>query len=468
MKRKISLILVLAMILSVFSVQIAGAEELPYISYDDYITGTDGGWDSIRFDDVIQGTDGLAGNYVQEREGNVAGIADKVQVRGWNGFDQEIKRYGYIIDDKEVVLKEEFVLRDVPDAAAVKEAAAGHGYDYAARYYIEVDVSQWTETHNIKFCAELEDGTVITLWGNGAFPVEIYFTRLSADSTPTPQPTQAPLNEEDTLPGIAFIFDNEDIVDELAMGITSSNHLQYIEFDRDKKCATIMVAGGEDPNLYVPLTQMCMERDIEVSADTYKAILFGFRFDPAEAFNEPGATVPGAVYWQTEDNTGFNETKKQVFTVKLADEMQFSVANIEKQKKWTGTAADFRYDFIDTCDNDFTFNLYFIAFFKTVAGAEEFAKNYAEKGTAAFPATPTPAPTATPAPTEVPTATPEPTTPSETAGAATEAPKATEKAAESDKAAELKGGNTGLIIGIIAAVVVIAAVAIIVIKKKKK
>lgn len=450
--RKVSLLLVLAIVMSMFAVPAVNAEQAAeWISYDEYSGQIWGGWDSIRFDDVIQGEDGLGAQYVKDRDYDIVGIADKLQIRGWLAFTDPVVSYGYIVDDKEIVLDEAFF---VETEQPVYDAAASIGLDYAYRFYIEIDVSSWTGTHNIKYCAKLEDGTIVTLINNALIPLEFDFTRTTEGATPTPEPTKAPLNEGDDVPGVWIMFDNDYAIETLQDYIGSSNHILSIDLNEELKCAEIYVQGADDPNIYVPLTMLAND---DISADEYKAIAFCYQFDPSEAFGEIGNDMAGGLYWQTEDHMGFGEDKKQSYKSQNTSDIQVTVVSMEKPKKWTGLAQDFRYDFLDTCNNDFTFNLYYIAFFKTAAGAEAFAQKYAEVGNEAFPATPVPTEVPTKAPTEAPT-----TAPEVTEAPATEAPK-------SDDAAKKDGGsNIGLIIGIVAAVVVAAAAAVIIIKKKKK
>jgi hypothetical protein len=209
----------------------------------------------------------------------------------------------------------------------------------------------------------------------------------------------------------------------------------------------------------------------ELDTEKYKILQIGARIDPA-------AGDRGQFYFQTDENSGYDEPKDVLFDYENTSEKQYVNVNLGKNKKWTGLMSDCRLDPFSGSSVECEYELYYMAFFTNENAAKEFGDKWLAEGSITVP---TSEPTPTKAPTEVPTATPEVTPtekPVETQAPATEAktdaPVATEKAAEptAPKTDDNKpsGPNVGLIIGIVVGVVAIAAIVagVLISKKKKK
>lgn len=161
----------------------------------------------------------------------------------------------------------------------------------------------------------------------------------------------------------------------------------------------------------------------------------------------------GQIYYTTSVNGNLQES--QTATAKYKNSADWQYANIDLNELdnglCTGDYTALRFDVFSNCPADCTVEVAYIAFFKSVAAAEQFAANGAkfEEG----PATATPAAAS---PTTKATA-----KPTSSAKAATPTPKSTEKTGMS---------TTTIVIIIVAAVVVVGggATAVILIMKKKK
>ncbi len=269
----------------------------------------------------------------------------------------------------------------------------------------------------------------------------------------TPAPTRDP-STIDMKPFNLLVFDTEDYDD----FFNPTSQISEIYFDDEKKCYSIDVMSGIDPNVEL-LFDMFL--DEEVPCDEYKILQFAARVNTAEG------NKSGSFYYSTDKHGGYNEPQNIIYNYATTDEIQVVNIDLSRAAAWSGTALKCRFDMFTSCNEDTTFDLYYMAFFSNKDAADAFAAEYAEKGRDAFPAKPTKAPTA--APTEKPTEAPATAVPATNAPKVTDAPKTTGEAGNETKETAKKD-NKWLVPVVIGAVVVAAAVAaaVIVASKKKK
>ena len=401
--------------------------------------------------------------------GAVGGPAESVGVQGWAATtSMDFTAFGYVIDDGAPVIDEEF--KKTPEDAVVA-AAASAGCSYASRYKITVDTTAIEGNHTIDFVAQFEDGTIVKMITNAGVPVSFEYSADGSAVNATPEPTATPdPSELDNAPGPILLFDNED--DYANFFGTQRNSIEDIYFDDERGCYIISMGKVGDPWVVLMFTALELDGEMfELDTEKYKILQIGARIDPA-------AGDRGQFYFQTDENTGYDEPKDVLFDYENTSEKQYVNVNLGKNKKWTGLMSDCRLDPFSGSSVECEYELYYMAFFTNENAAKEFGDKWLAEGSITVP---TSEPTPTKAPTEVPTATPEVTPtekPVETQAPATEAktdaPVATEKAVEptENKTDDNKpsGPNVGLIIGIVVGVVAIAAIVtgVLISKKKKK
>ena len=277
----------------------------------------------------------------------------------------------------------------------------------------------------------------------------------------TPEPTKE-VSEEDMKPYGLMVFDHDD---DLFLDFFSGNNRALIEdvyYNDEKKCWSIDIAQGGDPSIELGFGTMSYSGDIDtISADDYKVLQIALRVNTDEGNKN------GSLYYQTTEHTGYKEAQNIIYNYQKTDDVQCLNIDFSKAAAWADDVENCRFDMFVSSAANTTIDIYYLAFFANKAAAEAFAAEYLEKGAEALP---TAAPTPTKAPTAVPTEVPVTDVPATKAPAtdvpATDAPKATEENTAKDNS---NGGNKWIVpVVIVAAVAVAAAIAGIVIAGKKK
>jgi hypothetical protein len=279
----------------------------------------------------------------------------------------------------------------------------------------------------------------------------------------TPEPT-ADLSNVDSEPYGLLVFDSDADMFYDFFGGQSKNQIEDVYFDSEKKCWSIDVAAGGDPFIEFGFGTLIASEDMDsVSADDYKIIQLGVRVNTAEGAGS------GSMYYQTDIHGGYSEAQNVLYNYAKSDNIQCVNIDFNKAGNWKGEVANCRYDLFTSCKENTTVDLYYIAFFADKASADAFAAKFSENGMAALP---TAAPTPTKAPTAVPTEVPVTAAPTDAPAVtenapATDAPKTTGEKTTDDTT---KSGNKWLVPVIVVAAVVLAAVVagVIVLSKKKK
>ncbi len=88
---------------------------------------------------------------------------DKIYLRGWIGFDQEITMFGYQINDDEPV----FDPYNATFAEATEDPVREAGGQYARRYRVIIPLSKGGQ-YSMRVVAKLADGTIVRLNGSKA------------------------------------------------------------------------------------------------------------------------------------------------------------------------------------------------------------------------------------------------------------------------------------------------------------
>ena len=445
MKRVLALVITLLMVASL----------MPFAASAEEIADIDGyeGKAYVIFDNVCANEEanllsplGGATAWITEHDGIIADSESAYQsifFTGWVAFDQEIKGFGYRIDDGEIVFKDEFT-REAEEA--VMAAAATVPCDYAARYVIGIPTEGLKGAHTLNTFVKLADGSVYMIVRQGQEVGAIYKGPEDPDATATSAPEATPETEtSENAPGVWLTFDEEEKYPDL---FNNGHGMAADEFDEDKKCQIIAVDAGDDPYIALNIGGAIIDYfEDGVDCDEYKVIQFGVKIDPTAGKN-------GQLYYTNEDEGNFNEGMAVAFNYKSTDEFQPLTINFTRMKKWTGLLGQVRFDGFGSTEVETDIELYYVAFFKTKDQADAFGKMFAEKGYDAFPviATPTPRPTNTPSPT--PTATPEETDEPE----ATTAPTVTEAPKDNDK--PKKGCGSSVVCGGVLVCLLGAAVAV--------
>ncbi|MBO7406437.1 MAG: PT domain-containing protein [Clostridia bacterium] len=460
--RKISVLLIVALLVTMFS--FPAAADSSVTEFEDFGSLLIVLWDSIKIDGKNAPSDPVT--YLEDF-GAVGGPVQTVGVRGWAACNaMDITAFGYVIDDGEPVIKEEY---KVNTEDAVIAAAQNAGCQYASRYDVAVDVSAVEGDHTIDFLIQFEDGTIVKMTTNSAVPVSFIYSADGSAVNATPEPTAEPDPESlDNAPGPILSFADEEGYENF-FSSSMRNQIEDIYFDDEKGCVIISMDVVGDP--YVVLMFSSLEIDdepLEVDAEKYKILQLGVRINPNTGDR-------GQYYFQTDENAGYDEAKDALFDYEKTDALQYVNINLGKNKKWTGIMADCRLDPFGGNSEPCDYELYYMAFFTNEKAANDFGDKWLAEG-----ALPTAEPTPTKAPTPEPTATPEAVitdapvvteAPKSTdAPDTTDAAKVTDKPADKDNTGNNKNAKTGLIIGIAIGVVAVAAsvCGALIAKKKKK
>ena len=220
------------------------------------------------------------------------------------------------------------------------------------------------------------------------------FTEPARSAERTPAPTLDP-SSLDAKPAGVLLFDTDDDFNDEFWTSQIKSKIDDVYYNEEKKCYEIYVAGGDDPFLEMPIgTFTDLEYMDPVDCSVYKFMQLGVRVDVK------AGSKGGQIYYGTDEHPGYGEAQNQSFSYKDTDEIQSVTVDFSRQRNWTGTVGNCRYDMFLTTREDTVVEFYYLAFFTTKEAADAFAAEYAAKGREAFPAAPTKAPT--PVPTEAP------------------------------------------------------------------
>ncbi|MBO4325936.1 MAG: hypothetical protein J5950_01540 [Clostridia bacterium] len=418
-------------------------------------------WNGANFNNYEGGESPLTAlKTVLQSDGKVhdeGGTGLKLGLSGWVGFEQDIVAFGSIVNST-VIWDDAF---DKGSDSSIRSDEKGGRF--AKKYDVEIDISTQTGNYTAGVVVALADGTIVKL-NSAADPELSTFISFVGPASNDPADLNIETGDDvDKVPGAVLIFDDED---------NYSTFMEYlhdvtsIEYSSELKCFVVTMDNSYDPFFAFSFQKLVAGGEMdELSANDYKVIAMGIRLNT-------GVGNKGQFFYQTDEHPGYSEQQSVHLTYRRTAGYQSTYIDLREAENWTGTIGECRLDPLDTCAEHCDFEIYYIAFFKTMAGAVEFGQNWENaktNGTAMEPyATATAAPTA--APTELPS------TPAPTDGpAATDAP-ATDmnvtpagQEATPDKNEAKQGLGTGAIIGIVigAAAVIAAVTAGIVISKKK-
>lgn len=257
-------------------------------------------------------------------------------------------------------------------------------------------------------------------------------------------PTAAPVEGEDALPNYdAVIFFNEESYWEDYINIegTPANGMYFDGLNEDGDAALFIIEKGNDPYL-----QMLPYEPVD--AEEWPVMQMKIR--------KNGSVNSGQIYYTTYSSP--NMTESQTASIKYQATEDWQIVNINLNEKNNGfCVGDYhilRIDPFTSSPEESTYEIAYIAFFKSIAAAEQYTANGGDFS-------------------ELESMTPEPDPETPTPSAATQKPTPTKSAAAASPSspANEESGNSGtVLIIVIAAVIVVAGIvtAVIIVKKKKK
>ena len=165
-----------------------------------------------------------------------------------------------------------------------------------------------------------------------------------------------------------FTFDNEDTYIGLFDGRVTD--VTDVSFDAEKKCFVLAVSESTDPFIELLFGVLSEGGIIEpVSADKYKVIQFGVRFDTA-------AGREGQFYFQTKLNPDYQEAQNLSYLYSASDDLQYVNVDASGNARWTGEVSDCRFDLLTTSKTDIDFELYYVGFFENTASADAYGAEW--------------------------------------------------------------------------------------------
>ncbi|MBR7077426.1 MAG: hypothetical protein IKI41_01630, partial [Clostridia bacterium] len=324
------------------------------------------------------------------------------------------------------------------DAAFDKGAKSDHG-EFAKQFSVTVDISKYVNDYEVGVCAKLADGTVVLL-NSTAAPEKNTFIKFAGPMT---EEYMFEEGDVDTNPVEVLFFDEETNYSYFFKG---KNDIIDISYDEEKHCYTVVMEDAYDPYFELDFATLVSLEEIEqISADEAKVVSIGVRFNPE-------GRVDGTFYYQTSEYPGYSESQNIHYRYENKNDYQFIYIDLRDAENWTGDVANCRYDLLATCSGACDFEIYYIAFFKTMRGAKEFGEAWLERGggansgEAASENTPEPTDQPTEEATQEPATEPaaEPTTEPATEPTTEPAAEPTEKATEKpDDEAGKNGGKKG-------------------------
>ncbi len=428
-------------------------------------------WNGIKFNNYEGGESPLTAlGTILTPDGVVddaGGSGVSLGLAGWVGFDQEIVAFGSIVNGN-ITWNDAF---DLGTNDTIK--AEDKGGKYAKQFKVDIDISTIYGNYTAGVVAGLADGTTVKL-NSTSNPENNTFISFIGPVPATAEFEIETGDDVDKVPGALLIFDEED---KYSPFIEGQNDIPSIEYDAERKCFVVTMEESYDPFFTFSFPKLVLEEEMdELYADDYKVISLGVRFN-----SQLG--TKGQFFYQTSDFPGYSEPQSFHINYAKTNDYQNVYIDLRDAENWSGTIGGLRLDPLASCLEHCEYEIYYVGFFKTAAGAVEFGENWEnamKNGTELAPvATASPKPTT--APTQVP-ATAEPTAapteaPTESADKtsepqpATDAPDNGGKDNSGDNTSGKKGLGTGAIIGIVCGAVVLAAAiaaGVIVAKKKKK
>lgn len=430
-------------------------------------------WNKVKFNNFEDGESPLTALSNILTNGKVddrGGSGFELGLEGWAGFASEITAFGYAVND-EITWNDSFD-KGADDAIT----AADKGGQYAKYYSVTVDISNLSGEYTVGVAARLADGRAVLLNSSADPELNTFISFIGPESSGSGELNIETGDDVDKVPGPVIFFDDEG---EYTPFITGEHDIPSIGYDDDLGCLLVYMENSGDPYFTFAFPTIINSGDIdEISADDYKVIALGIRHDGKSA-------AKGQFFYGTKEHPGYSEEQSFHLTYERTADYQSVYVDLREAELWSGDLDNCRLDPFSSCFDPCNYEVYYIAFFKTMAGAVEFGENWANaknSGTEMGPvatATPDPnagTPTEAPA-TEEPTAAPATAEPTEVPAtaeptavpAATEAgnAEATKDPAESSSSGLSKGALAGIIAGAALAAAVVAAL-IIVLKKKKK
>ena len=391
---------------------------------------------------------------------DAGGTGVKLGLAGWVGFEQDIVAFGSIVNDA-VIWSDAFDKGTDNDIKSEDK-----GGRFARKYEVEIDLSKLTGEYTAGVIVALSDGTLVKLNSTASPAENTFISFIGPDKDNTADLNIETGDDVDKVPGAVLMFDREDNYSPFFDGL---NEISGIEYSDGLKCFVVTMDNASDPFFTFSFPNLIFSDEMpDISADDYKVISIGIR----QSYDQINK---GQFFYGTSEFPGYNEPQSVHLTYRKDGDFQALYIDLRDAAMWAGDIGNCRLDPFYTCSGHCDYELYYIAFFKTMAGAVEFGKNWEEakkNGTEMAPyatatAAPTKAPTqepATQAPTDAPVTAAPATNSSDTDPQATAAPSA-------DPGRDHRDGNgigAGPVIGIAAGVIVIAAAAAIIIVRKRK
>ena len=271
--------------------------------------------------------------------------------------------------------------------------------------------------------------------------------------------------------GMAFL--NKDEYDDF-FGI--KNAIEDISFDSEKQCYVASVYESNDPFVELCFETLVLYGELDdLNVEDVQVISIGVRFDHTAA-NEL------EFYYQTDEYPGYSEPQKVISSYEGHDGYQYVTIDLRQTPNWEGNLLNCRYDVFRSSNKECQLEIYYVGLFKSMAGAVDFGESWLAVGGGAnnplanvepdetpdtgATAEPGDDPTAEPAdPTTEPKDDPteEPAAPTDVpADDATEAPDGDEKPVDKDQ--KKKGGCGGMLSGL--GLIAVAGAALAALKKK--
>ena len=177
--------------------------------------------------------------------------------------------------------------------------------------------------------------------------------------------------DADKLPSELIFFEDEETYGGF-FGL--KNDITDLYYDEDEKCYVAETIQSVDPYVELCIGDLIEFGDIApLTADDAKVISIGVRFDPTAA-NEL------EFYYQTEDFPGYSEWQKVITDYSNTDGYQYVNIDLRQAPNWSGNLMNCRYDVFRSSAKDCELEIYYVGFFKTMAGAEQFGEAWLAAG----------------------------------------------------------------------------------------
>ena len=164
--------------------------------------------------------------------------------------------------------------------------------------------------------------------------------------------------------GFVLTFDGETNYEDLFGG--SKNDVGDVSFNSEKKCLELEVFESTDPLIELCFGTLAQRGELgPISADEYKCIQFGIRFDAA-------AGREGSFYFRTTAHDGYDEHHNILYIYKNTKDFQYVNVLSAGKEGWSGDFADCRFDMLTNCTQDVLYELYYIGFFRDEAAANAY------------------------------------------------------------------------------------------------